>query len=175
MTHKRKIIFLLYNIVGKYLPRTYMPYAPGVKYIRYIMLKNIVEYAGINITVETGALFSPSIKIGDNSAIGEYCRVRENVVIGDNVMMGPGVQIISDNHNFNDIATPMRLQGHTTHGVSIGNDVWIGSNAIILPGVKVEDHSIIAAGAIVTKDVPEYAVVGGNPAKVIKFRNQESV
>lgn len=170
ITLKRQFFYLIYQVIGKYLPRSYMPYALGVKEIRYFMLKNIIDYAGKNVLVETGALFSPFIKIGDNSSIGEYCRIRANVVIGNDVMMGPGVQIITENHIFEDMETPMRLQGDVNKNIFIGNDIWIGTNAIILPGVKIEDHSIIAAGAIVTKDVPKYAIVGGNPAKIIKYR-----
>jgi len=168
---KRKLIYLVYQLFGKYLPRTYMPYALGVKTIRYWMIKNIANDTGKNVLVETGALFSPFIEIGDNSSIGEFCRVRENTKIGNDVMMGPGVQIITENHMFDDIDKPMRLQADSSKGVVIGNDVWIGTNAIILPGVHVDNHAIIAAGAIVTKDVPKFAIVGGNPAKIIKYRN----
>lgn len=170
MTLKRKFFYFIYHIIGKYLPRTYMPYAFGVKKMRYFLLKQIVDYAGKNVLVETGALFSPFIEIGDNSSIGESCRLRANVKIGDDVMMAPGVQILTENHHFKDIEIPMRLQGHSNKGVLIGNDVWLGTNAIILPGVKIGDHAIVSAGSIVTKDVPKYGIVGGNPARIIKYR-----
>ena len=67
----------------------------------------------------------------------------------------------------------MRLQTAPKKKVTIGNDVWLGANALIMPGVNIGDGAIIAAGAIVTRDVEPYAVVGGNPARVIKYRNKE--
>lgn len=89
-------------------------------------------------------------------------------------MMGPDVIIITGNHEFNRIDIPMRDQGETRpESVVIDDDVWIGTRSIILPGVHIEKGAIIGAGAVVTKDVPEYAVVGGNPAKVIKYRIQK--
>jgi len=172
LTIKRKIFYLIYQIFGKYLPRTYMPYGIGAKKIRYYLLKNIVEHAGYNVVVETGAIFSPNISIGNNSAIGEYCRIRANVKIGNDVMMSPGVQIITENHNYKNLEVPMRLQGQTKKSVIIGNDVWIGTNAIILPGVTIDDHVIIGAGSVVTKNIPKNAIVGGNPARIIKYRKK---
>ena len=90
--------------------------------------------------------------------------------IGDDVMMGPNVSIYTRNHAFERTDVPMNTQGVSDEKiVVIENDVWIGANSIILPGVTVSKGAIIGAGAVVTKDVPEYAIVGGNPAKVIKF------
>jgi len=64
----------------------------------------------------------------------------------------------------------MRLQGDTFDPVIIGDDVWIGCNVVILPGTTIGSHAVIGAGAVVTKDIPEYAVVVGNPARIVKFR-----
>jgi maltose O-acetyltransferase len=81
------------------------------------------------------------------------------------------VTILSNSHNFNRTDISMRAQGAPPpRAVSIGNDVWIGTRVIILPGVRVGDHCIIGAGAVVTKDVPDWAIVGGNPARVIRYR-----
>lgn len=86
-------------------------------------------------------------------------------------MMGPDVMIFTSNHETSRTDTPMRLQGTAKiKPVTIGDDVWIGARVIILPGVTIGQGAILAANAVVTKDVPEYAVVGGNPAKLIKFR-----
>ena len=80
--------------------------------------------------------------------------------------------IFTQNHRNDDLTIPMRLQTAPKQKVTIGDDVWIGAGAIILPGVTIGNGVIVAAGAIVTKDVPDYAVVGGNPARVIRYRNQ---
>jgi len=86
-------------------------------------------------------------------------------------MMAPEVIILSSNHEFKDRSTPMIIQGQRVEDpVIVCDDVWIGTRAIILPGVTIGSHSIVAAGAVVTKDVAEYSIVGGNPARVIGCR-----
>ena len=90
--------------------------------------------------------------------------------------MGPDVQIYTRNHRYDRIDIPMYEQGESEiKEVKIGNDVWIGARSIILPGVTIGDGAVIAAGSIVTKDVESYAVVGGNPAKIIKYRSKIKV
>ena len=110
--------------------------------------------------------------IGDNVGIAAnaFIAMRGKVTIGDNTIFGPGVSIHAENHNFSDLDKPIRKQGATRKGVTIGNDCWIGSKAVILDGVNIGNHAIVAAGAVVTKDVPDYAIVGGVPAKLIKER-----
>ena len=98
-----------------------------------------------------------------------------SVTIGDHVMMGPECVLLSHNHRFDRLDIPMCQQGFSEEQpIHIGNDVWIGTRAIILPGVTVGAHSVVGAGAVVTKDVPPYAVVGGVPAKILKMRNAQS-
>ena len=113
--------------------------------------------------------------IGDNVGIAAnaFIAMRGKIEIGDNTIFGPGVSIHAENHNFEDLEIPIRLQGATRKGVHIGKDCWIGSKAVILDGVHIGDHVIVAAGAVVNKDVPDYAIVGGVPAKVIKMRKEE--
>jgi maltose O-acetyltransferase len=82
--------------------------------------------------------------------------------------MGPDVKIYTKNHNFDNIDIPIQFQGHTSEAVNIGDDVWLGANVIVLPGVSIHSHSVIAAGSIVTKDVPAFSIVAGVPAKVIR-------
>jgi maltose O-acetyltransferase len=92
--------------------------------------------------------------------------------VGKDVMMGPYVVIIGDNHRFDNLDLPMRLQGTQEYPpVRIGDDVWIGARAIILPGLTIGNGAIIGAGSVVTKDVPPYAICAGNPAKIIRYRN----
>lgn len=92
--------------------------------------------------------------------------------IGDNVMMGPEVTILTHTHRIDRTDIPMGQQGSMVSEVVIGDDVWIGMRAIILPGVRIGSGAVIGAGAVVTKDVPDYAVVGGVPARVIRYRKK---
>ncbi len=129
-----------------------------------------------NTTIECTAVIrnlAEGIIIGNNVGISQNCffGVRGKVQIGNDTIIGPGCTIISENHVFSDLQTPIRLQGENRKEVVIGDDVWIGSNSTILCNVHIGNHAIIAAGAVVTKDVPEYAIVGGVPASVIKYRN----
>lgn len=115
--------------------------------------------------------------IGNNCSFGAYNHITcaNRVAIGDSLLTGKWVTITDNSHGETDKSTlEMRPQERpiTSKGpVVIGNNVWIGDKATILPGVTIGDGAVIAANAVVTKDVPAYSVVGGNPAKVIK-RNE---
>ena len=113
-----------------------------------------------------------SLTIGNNVGISPnfVLFVRGKVEIGNDVIIGPNVTIVAENHNHDDLNTPIRLQGVSRKGIKIGNNCWIGANVTILDGVTVGDNSIIAAGAVVNKDVEPNSVVGGIPAKLIKTR-----
>lgn len=106
--------------------------------------------------------------IGDNTRIGLHTTVIGPVEIGNNVNLAQGIVVTALNHNFTDCTKRIDEQGVSTAKVTIGNDVWIGANATILPGVTIGNHSVVAAGAVVTKDVPPYSLVGGVPAKILK-------
>lgn len=106
--------------------------------------------------------------IGDNTRIGLHTTVIGPVEIGSNVNLAQGIVITALNHNFTDCTRRIDEQGISTAKVTIGNDVWIGANATVLPGVTIGNHSVVAAGAVVTKDVPPYSLVGGVPAKILK-------
>lgn len=114
------------------------------------------------------------IVIGDHTRIGIHCTVIGPVCIGNHVNLAQGITVTALNHNFADTNKRIDEQGISTQPVVIGDDVWIGANAVILPGVTVGSHSVVAAGAVVTKDVPENCVVGGVPAKIIKQLNANS-
>lgn len=171
LSTKQKISFLLYSVFGRFLPRSTMPYSLGSKYIRAFLVKRFICSCGINLNVETGVLLSPYISIGDNCLIGENCQIRRNVILGDDVLLAQNVSLISFKHNYDRVDMPIRLQGESFGSIQIGNDVWVGINAVILPDVKIGDHAIVAAGAVVTKDVPDWAIVGGVPAKLIRYRD----
>ena len=123
------------------------------------------------MNIERNAVFSPELEIGNNSGIGIDCEVYGPVTIGNNVMMGPEVVIYTSGHKHDRIDIPMMEQGSSeTQPVIIGNDVWIGRRAIIMPGVTIGDGVIVGAGAVVTKNIEPYMVAVGVPAKAIKSR-----
>lgn len=106
--------------------------------------------------------------IGDNSRIGIHSTIIGPVCIGNHVHLAQGITVTALNHNFADADRRIDAQGISTQPVVIGDDAWIGANAVILPGVTIGRHCVVAAGAVVTKDVPDNTMVGGVPAKVIK-------
>lgn len=114
------------------------------------------------------------IVIGNKFALNGNARIIADcggkIIIGNSVMVGPNAVIRASNHHSKDTNLDIWDQGQTGGTINIGDDVWIAANVVILPGVKIGSHSIIAAGAVVTKDVPDYSVVGGVPAKVISMR-----
>ncbi len=166
-----KKLFLIINYVG-YLMCKNLPRAIKIGgKLRGFFAGKIIASVGKKINVEKGATFGRRLSIGNNSGLGVNCQIQGTVSIGDNVMMGPDVLIYTTNHAFADKTVPMQKQGYQPEKpVVIGNDVWIGSRVIILPGVHIGDGCIIGAGAVVTKDVPAYCVCAGNPAKVVKER-----
>lgn len=93
-----------------------------------------------------------------------------DITIGDNVIIGPNVVIRASNHVYERTDIPIRQQGHTGGRIVIEDDVWIAANAVILPDVKIGKGAIVAAGAVVTGDVPQYQIVGGVPARMIGSR-----
>ena len=120
-------------------------------------------------------IFSRRIKVGRRLAmnINTYMDGRGGITIGDNVLIAPNCVIASCEQSFEDPHVPIFKQPVKYAPIVIGNDVWIGANAFIKCGVTVGDGCVVAAGSVVTKDVPSYAVVGGVPAKIIKYRDPE--
>jgi acetyltransferase-like isoleucine patch superfamily enzyme len=125
---------------------------------------------GANSYVAAGATIRLDVTIGTDSSVNSYVNIVGHVVIGNNVMIATSAAIMGFNHGFDRRDIPMHAQPLAIKGITIGDDVWVGVQSVILDGVNVGAHSIIAAGAIVTKDVPEYAIVGGNPARLIRWR-----
>jgi acetyltransferase-like isoleucine patch superfamily enzyme len=116
------------------------------------------------------ALPHAGIRIGKNCLISEFnvLRGQGGITIGDNVYTAPLVQMAAVNHVYDDPNVPIIKQGITAQGIVTEDDAWIGAGAIILDGVRVGKGAVVAAGAVVTQDVPPYSVVGGVPARVIK-------
>ena len=135
---------------------------------------SIGKFAIIRPSNSYGGEIGEGLKIGSNSNIGPYSYIGCSgyIEIGDNVMISPRVSIYAENHVFNSTAIPMKQQGVNKQFVIIGDDCWIAANSIILAGVTIGKGSVVAAGSVVTKDVPPYSVVAGVPAEIIKSRMQ---
>lgn len=116
------------------------------------------------------------LRVGNGSNIGafSYIGCSGYIEIGENVMMGPRVNLMAENHNFERTDIPMKDQGVTRSFIKIEKDVWLGAGSTVLAGVTIGRGSIIAAGAVVTKDVAPFSVMGGVPAKIIKKRGSVS-
>jgi acetyltransferase-like isoleucine patch superfamily enzyme len=108
------------------------------------------------------------VVIGDDTRVGIHNTIIGPVIIGSHVNLAQGITVTALNHNFDNSDKRIDEQGVSTSQVVIGDDVWIGANAVVLPGVTIGTHSIVAAGAVVTKDVPPHSLVAGVPAKIIK-------
>lgn len=129
-------------------------------------------------TYNSNNFFENNIYIGkgNNIKIDEHCQINENVFIqgakiGKFVMIAPNVSILNSTHNFDRIDIPMIKQGALKqNNPVIEDDVWLGRNVTVLPGVKIGKGSVVAAGAVVTKDIEQFSIVGGVPAKIIKKR-----
>jgi maltose O-acetyltransferase len=143
--------------------------------LRLFAARRLLRRCGKAVNIERGADFGwgDSISVGDRSGLGIGCWIRADLTIGDDVIMGPNVTIYGRDHNFSRTDVPMREQGMGSYkAIVIEDDVWIGTRAIILKGVRVQRGAIIAAGAVVTNDVEPYEIVGGNPAKKIGDRRE---
>lgn len=167
----KKVIYLIYLVLFKNTPEDYRPYSLFFPKIRQILVSNYLKSCGRDLRVKTGAEISPNSSVGNHSELGTRSMIQANVTIGDHVIMGPDIKIYSRNHRAERLDVPIQQQGKHYLSTQIGNDVWIGANVIITAGVTVGNHCIVAAGAVVTKDVPDFAVVGGVPAKILKMRN----
>ena len=150
-----------------------------MKRIRGWHYSGLLHRAGANLRVAPGVtIHNPGmVSIGDNCFLATGVQLypwNERITIGNNVLIAAGVRMITRKHGFGDIERPMSEQRYASASIIIEDDVWIGFNAVILPGVTIGRGSIVGAGAVVTKDVAPYSIVGGVPARLIGKRMQES-
>ncbi len=115
-----------------------------------------------------------TITLGDRVFVGDFSSINANdaeIRIGNDVIIGPMCLVQGANHAFGRLDIPIARQGHVPSSVSIEDNVWIAAHCVILPGVRIASGAVIAAGAVVTRDVPPNAVVGGVPAKILSYRD----
>ena len=150
-------------VIGKNV--TIYPFWWNDENLRIELNNNVIRS---HVVIQGSGHFS----MGEHSFLNEFCviGVNESIKIGKNVMVATAVSIRDTDHNFNSLEKPMQNQGFTTAPVVIEDDVWIGHGAVITKGVTIGSGAIIGANAVVTKDVPSRAIVGGVPAKLIRYR-----
>jgi acetyltransferase-like isoleucine patch superfamily enzyme len=148
-----------------------------------LLLKPLFKSSGRNFRFNPWDIYSFStISVGDDVQIspGAYFSAEKEIRIGNKILIGPNVSILGGDHNTSRIGCYMsdvkEKRPEDDLPVIIENDVWVGAHAIILKGVTIGRGSIVAAGSVVTRDVPQYAIVAGTPARVIKMRwSQEEI
>jgi acetyltransferase-like isoleucine patch superfamily enzyme len=168
-------LFLFRYFIGDYLilPIKWCPGVVGIG-MRYLLYPLLFKKIGKVVTILEGVhLINPGmIEIGDRSGIGYQCffEATGSIKIGSWVRIGPHVSFFTTNHRFGERATLIKHQGYDVGTIEIGDDAWVGASVTILPNVKIGKGAVIGAGSVVTRDVPEYAIAVGNPAKVVKYR-----
>lgn len=167
----RKLSLLLFYLFARHLPATYFPLGKFFNAVRIGLLRNIF-FIGEKTVIQTGFRFGMKGVL----KIGKHCQINEDVYIqsaeiGDYVLIAQRVAILSVTHRMDRLDVSIKMQGATdSEPVKIESDVWIGRNAVIMPGITIGKGAVVGAGAVVTKNVPSYAIVGGVPAKIIKYR-----
>ena len=164
-----------FSSAGKHVFFTSITYLRGEKFIK--IGNNTTFGKGLFLTAWplTKETSETLIEIGNHCSFGAYNHITacNKVIICDGAFVGKWVTITDNSHGNTDLKSLMespRLRKIVSKGpVIIGSNVWIGDKATILPGVKIGENSVVAANAVVTKDVPPYCVVGGNPAKILKM------
>jgi len=163
-------------------PKTFVSPLSSISICDYTLLKLgkkcfIGDFTRIIIAKDERNIINhinPFLFIGDNTYIGEFNNIRAaggGITIGNNCLISQHITIIASNHCIQkDININSQLWDVERHSVIIGNDVWVGANSVILPGVTIGNGSVIAAGSVVTKNVPENAIIAGSPAKILKYR-----
>lgn len=171
MRLKANICYFLYNVFARHLPASNTKPNMGQKVIRRALVKGFISYMGTNVNIEKNAQIPRSTRIGDNSGIGINCKLFPQVTIGNNVLMGPNCFFCTQNHEFARTDIPIIEQGfQPIKPIVVEDDVWFGRGVMVMPGVTIGRGAVIGAGAVVTKSVPPYAIMGGNPARIIRYR-----
>lgn len=174
MKCKEVVNRIIYDVLLSRLPSSNQFFGGRAwKKLRAFAVKNFIEYMGKNVNIQRKATISSKLSIGNNSGVGIGARIGGRTYIGNNVNMGMDCVIITQNHAHSRTDIPMQQQGYEEEKpVYIGNDVWIGDRVMIMPGAYIGDGVIVAAGAVAAGKLPDYTIVGGVPARVIRNRKE---
>lgn len=172
----RYLFLIIYYGFAFYLPKSTHPvFGNFSKWMREKLCVKLFAAAGEKLVVENHVYFGngKDIRVGKEAALGtNFKSIQRKITIGNYLMMAEDVIFVGGGHKFDNLEIPMGHQGELEKTpLVIEDDVWIGTRAMILPGChRIGRGVIIGAGSIVTKDIPDFAIVGGNPAKILKFR-----
>lgn len=174
MRKLKRIFFLaLYYYFTRHLPEHSMPRGMLFCRVREFSVAPLLRHAGKDLSINRGAHFGKGDKlsIDDESSLGINARVVGDITIGKYVGMAHDVFITASNRDFSNLDLPVTHQGlRPDDPVVISDDVFIGCNTVILPGVHIGTGNIIGAAAVIARDTPPWCIVAGNPAKVVKWR-----
>lgn len=194
-----KFVLALWKEISEWFERLFIRNIPGIIGIRirrlywkpllkaassFSIYPGCIITAPRNICLGQQATISPNgflyahnngtISIGDRSSTGINVTINAadngNIILGTDVLIGPNVVLRASNHEFSRTDCPIIQQGHQGGKIIVGNDVWIAANVVVLPNVRIGDGAIIGAGAVVTNDIPDYAIAVGVPARAIRSR-----
>lgn len=168
--YKKFFLYGLYKFIAVKLPDTYGVIGRFSLWFRMIVCRPLLKGAEGKFTIWSGAKFGDGSRLimMDHANLGKNaCITGKGVVtLGRHTMMGYECYIITSNHRY----LPEGYDGYIDRNVIIGDYAWLGHRVTILPGIKVGKHAIVGAGSVLTRDVPDYAIVGGNPAVLLKYR-----
>ncbi|NLP04896.1 acyltransferase [Candidatus Fermentibacteria bacterium] len=172
----RSFWLIVYYIFACRLPGYFFPGGKLFNRLRCFVISRILPAMGSNVRFNQGVYIGrgENVRIGSNSHINEGAHLA-NVEIGENVLIAPEVYFIARTHRCSDPHTPVALQGEQDHPATVvANGAWIGLRAVIMPGLRIGEGAIVGALSLVNRDVPDFCVVGGVPARVIRNRLTDS-
>lgn len=171
---KRLKLLIYYCVISK-LPHSRL--FPPINRFRCWYLGRVMNVMSLE---KPNAKFQNNVYLGSciNLSIGYGCHINENVFIqaakiGNYVLLAPNVSLLGNSHVHSDVSLPIVSQGETDiEPVVVCDGAWLGRNVIVMPGIKIGENAIVGAGAVVTNDIPDYAVAVGVPARIVKYRNE---
>ena len=154
-----------------------MPSAPLFNAIRACYFRKFKKMnIGKHVHLFKGVHLRGNVTLEDNALVNEFCTISSShpgqITIGEYTILAPYVYIRNSNHGFEDLTVPIRYQDNTVEDIHIGKDCWLGKGAVVLAGVTIGNGVVVGAGSVVTGNIPDYAIVAGVPAKIIRYRNE---